>query len=81
MLDKKHRNIGATVSMISMVHLLTPDADLPNAMTELFMLESGDCDYKHETGACIFNGSIEPNQKCMVGNCPLGGMLDKELNQ
>jgi hypothetical protein len=80
MLDSKHRNIGATIGLLTRIHKVAGNGEeLPVALTELFMLEADDCDYKHETGACIFNGSTKPNQECMVGNCPLGPLVDEEL--
>ena len=83
MLDMRHKNIGATVSMLKMIHKVAGDnEELPTALTELFMLESGECDSKVE-GACTFEvypeACISP-PKCMVGNCPLGEIVDEELD-
>ena len=79
MLDIKHKNIGATVSMLKLIHKITDGEELPTEITKLFMVESGECDYKHESGACVFNGSLETNLNCCIGECPLGSMVDKEL--
>jgi hypothetical protein len=79
MLDPKHKNIGATVGMVKEIHKLSHDPLLAEELTKLFMEESNGCDYKHETAACIFNGSTESNMKCRVGNCPLGPLVDEEL--
>jgi len=94
MLDPKHRNIGATVSMTNIIAQKEADEVSGNSsgnmgtmlakavlgdVDKLFMEESNDCDYKHETGICVFDGSTKPNKVCMLANCPLGALVDKEL--
>ena len=86
MLDMKHKNIGATVSLIHMIHKLSDSDELPKEMAELFMLESDDCDHKHETKQCTFHAEEDLTKgdsfttfPCCVGECPLGSILDKEL--
>lgn len=97
MLDSKHGNIGATVSMINLIAQKQADETAGNSpvgigtmfaelvlgdVDELFMAESGMCDYKVEK-ACTFNGPapIEPGLPvpCCVGECPLGALVDEEL--
>jgi hypothetical protein len=82
MLDREQKNIGATVSMIHMMHKLTDKDELPIELTKLFMLESDNCNSKVE-GCCTFDidepdACISP-PKCMIGECPLGSIVDKEL--
>jgi len=86
MLDMKHKNIGATVSMLNMIHELTPGDELPIEITKLFMAESDDCDHKHETGQCTFHAEEDLTKgdsfttfKCCIGECPLGPLVDGEF--
>jgi len=86
MLDIKHKNIGATVSMLKLIHKITDGEELPTEITKLFMVESGECDHKHETGQCTFyaeedleSGDSFTTFACCIGECPLGSMVDKEL--
>jgi len=79
-LDMKHKNIGATVSMVRLVGKIFGDkseraeADL----TKLFMAESKECDFR-VAEACVFNDSLQPNLLCCIGECPLGTLVEQEI--
>jgi hypothetical protein len=81
-MDRKHANIGATVSLLLNIHKLTPDKELPTALANLFTEESDDCDYKRDN-ACKFISAktVKPGTvPCIIGNCPLGALIDKIAN-
>ena len=83
MLDIKHKNIGATVSMLNLIYGVLKTDKLDTPLTELFMAESNDCDHKviseRDGGVCIFNGSLETNLRCCIGECPLGRLVNEEI--
>ena len=76
-LDIKHMNIGATVSMLRLMQELD-GGQSDDALTELFMVESVECDYKL-LEACTYNDSLKPDMLCCIGECPLGAEVDKKL--
>jgi hypothetical protein len=79
MLDMKHKNIGATVSMMRILSGLVGGKDLPEELSGLFDLESDDCDHKRG-GDCIFDSADLGNRvSCDINNCPLGPLVDEEL--
>jgi len=75
-IDRKHACIGATVSLLLNVHKLTSDTKLPNELAGLFTAESEDCDYKDGVD-CSFLREDRRVVKCLVGNCPLGPMVEE----
>ena len=80
MIDAKHANIGATVSLLLNIHKLTgPDEDLPNMLCDLFTQESEECDYQVKGSLCTYKGDTPV--KCMIGNCPLGAAIDKMAHE
>jgi hypothetical protein len=81
-MDRKHANIGATVSLLLNIHKLTPDEDLPISLAELFTLESDACDYKWGNVCKFISAKTVKSDKvpCIVGNCPLGDVIDKVAN-
>jgi hypothetical protein len=97
LLTPKHRNIGSTVGMVKDIHKLSEKPRIAKVLTELFMEESTDCDYKHKTGQCTFHveedltkgdsfttlanysSQVDAALPCRAGNCPLGPLVDKEL--
>jgi len=83
MLDPKHKNIGATVSMINIIAQKEADeiaesfkgngigavmAGLLGDIDELFMAEASECDYKHETGQCTFHAEEDLLDALQAGN-------------
>ena len=76
MLDMKHKNIGATVSMMRILSGLVGGKDLPEELSGLFVMESDDCDHK-ERGDCVFD--LSDRVICNINNCPLGPLVDEEL--
>jgi len=79
-MDRKHANIGATVSLLLNIHkLVGAAAELPMSLADLFTAESHGCDYKILTDRedlCSFK-DLNSKVPCKVGNCPLGVEVDK----
>lgn len=88
-MDKHQWNIGATVGLVKYTHELTghDDVDMPMYLASLFTAESDSCVSKVD-GRCTFNaeedlkkGDTFATPKCRVGDCPLGSLVDEELEK
>jgi hypothetical protein len=82
-IDMKHKNIGATVGLVKNIHKLTGDDEtMLRNLADLFIAEAAECDFRHEINdkpVCVFNGSTSPNLVCCAGECPLGAIVDEEI--
>jgi hypothetical protein len=84
-MDMKHKNIGATVSLLSRITDMLGEegaGDLPQELSNLFDAESSNCDHKQK-GCCFIE--VDPEEVispplCCIQECPLGEMLDEEIN-
>ena len=88
MLDIKHKNIGATVSMLNLVYGALKTDKLDGPLAELFMEERKECDYLRKGRLlighkCGYFALYEPGEDkavpCCIGECPLGRLVDEEL--
>jgi hypothetical protein len=79
----KHDNIGATVALIKTVaEVFSSDnsgnvAVVEREMVDLFVLESAECDFKHE-GRCTHQGA---DLECNVGNCQLDQLATAKMGK
>lgn len=86
-MNRKDANIGATVSLLKMIHVITPGEELPLALAGLFTEEAKGCDYRandHCTFACevdVVKLDTPGTKLCAVGNCPLGDEVDKAAKE
>jgi len=77
MIDIKHANIGATVSLVLNAHKLSSSEELPEMVAELFTLEAVGCSHQLTTNSDPLCKYIEGEfVSCSVGNCPLGKIVD-----
>lgn len=81
MIDSKHANIGATVSLLLNAHKLSKGSELPESLAELFTMESVNCDYRSGDEISSFCNHDRISVECIIGNCPLGKIVEKTSSE